>query len=160
MKFKEPGWSIRFGYNYRFPKGRASLILEAGYGMVHIEYFEEREFHIGLLSLLFAWEVLEVKDRFFQLFLGGGLELELMFGRHQDRRLVSGESWLIGIPAMMEGQINVKPNLGIIIGFLPTFCFTGKAPHWALGFILKAGLVWGLKKKNKKAEDEDEDEDE
>jgi tetratricopeptide (TPR) repeat protein len=147
LHFEEPGWSARLGYNYRFHKGKGSLIVEAGYGMVHLGYFQEDEFQLALVNLMVAWEVLEVKERFFQLFLGGGLEVFFKFGYHNMVNPESKEAWLLGLPAMAEGQINVKPNLGVIIGLVPMFCITGKRPNWALGFIVKAGLVWGLKKK-------------
>jgi tetratricopeptide (TPR) repeat protein len=140
LNYEEPAWSGRFGYNFRFPKGKTSLILEVGYGQTYEDYFKGREFHLLLFTIQFAYEVLEVKKRLFQLFIGGGLELHYFF---MHRREV--DTYLIGLGPLFEGIINVRPKLGIVIDFMPLFGYYGKSPHWAMAFLVKAGIVWGLK---------------
>lgn len=140
LNYEEPAWSGRFGYNFRFPKGRTSLILEIGYGQTYEDYFKSREFHLLLFTIQFAYEVLEVRKRFFQLFIGGGLELHYFF---KHRREV--DTYLIGLGPLFEAIINVRPKVGIVIDFMPLFGFLGKEPNWAVAFLVKAGVVWGLK---------------
>jgi len=140
LNYEEPAWSVRFGYNFRFPKGKTSLILEIGYGENNEDYFKTREFRILLFTIQFAYEVLEVKQRFFQLFIGGGIELHYFF---LHRREV--DTYLIGLGPLFEGIINVHPKVGIVIDFMPLFGYYGKEPNWAMAFLVKGGIVWGLK---------------
>jgi len=140
LNYKEPGWSARLGYNLRFAKGKGSFIVEAGYGMVHENYFKDRAFHLALASLIFGWEILEVRKRFFQLFAGGSLEFDYFFRYRRAK-----DTWLTALGPILEAQLNFGPKFGLVFGFNPLFAFMGQEPNWAVGFLVKLGFVWGLK---------------
>ena len=84
--------------------------------------------------------MLEVRKRFFQLFVGGGLETQYLFRFRREN-----DTYLIGLGPLFEAIINVHPKVGIVIDFMPLFGFYGKEPNWAMTFLVKAGVVWGLK---------------
>jgi len=140
LYYKEPGWTVRAGYNFRFSKGKGSIIVEAGYGWIHEEYFKSRVYDIFGITFIFDWQVFEYRERTLQIFVGGGMEFDYLFrGRRGENRFYL----LIGPDAALEW--NMKKNFGFIFSFDPLFGYWNDSPHWALGFVLKVGIIWGLK---------------